>query len=189
MNLSELDEAARQAMLLRIREDPSCASALKRLQGEVLQIDIVGLAEYRLAFREGSVALDPGAQPSLRVAGAPKVMDAILEGRLDPLVAILTRRLKARIDPVRGPLLRQILCSGLGRTASDMGWDKVIGKLHFDPEPPAVPEAAAPAEAAAALPEAAEGDAGSGRGTGAARPGAAPEFTSDATSVEGSHGL
>lgn len=153
MNLSELDESARQLMLLRIREDQSCASAVQRMQGEVLQIIIVGLAEYRLAFRDGSVCLDPAAVPSLRVEGAPRVMDAILDGRLDPLAAILTRRLKARIDPLRGPLLRQVLCSGLGRTASDMGWDKVIGKLHFDPEPaPADPQA---------VPQATEGTHGS----------------------------
>jgi putative sterol carrier protein len=119
----------RQQMLLRIRTAPECKSALQRLAGEVLQIRITGLTEYRLAFRDGGVELDPEAEPTIFAEGSVEVIDAILAGKLDPLAAILTRRLKAKMDPVRGPLLRTILRAGIRGESHDMGWDRVIGKL------------------------------------------------------------
>ena len=129
MKIAGLNDERRREMLLRIRRDPVCQPALQKLQGEVLQIIITGTADYRLVFKDGSVELDPNAKPTIVAEATPDVMDAMLEGKLDPLAAILTRRLKAKIDPIRGPLLRTILRSGIGATSHDMGWEKVLGNL------------------------------------------------------------
>lgn len=128
MRLVELTEEARQEMLLRAQRAPDCQNALARLAGEVLEVRITGVAVYRLAFRDGGVAIDPDAVPTMTAEGSPEVIDAILQGALDPLAAILTRRLKASLDPLRGPLLRTVLRAGLGRESRDMGWDRVIGR-------------------------------------------------------------
>jgi hypothetical protein len=121
------DEGA-QAMLTRIREAPECRRALATLSGEVLEIRITGYRTYRLAFRNGGVELDPTSTPTIAAEASIEVADAIMEGRLDPLVAMLTRRLKAKIDPIRGPLLRTILRAGTAARPTDMGWERVIGR-------------------------------------------------------------
>lgn len=129
MRVAELTDETREQMLLRIRNTPECRPALEKLGGEVLEIRVTGHAVYRLAFRDGTVELDPNAEPTIAAEGAVDVIDSILQGRLDPLAAILTRKLKARIDPIRGPLLRTVLRAGLRSEAEDMGWDRVIGKV------------------------------------------------------------
>lgn len=129
MRLAELTEEARHEMLLRAQSAPECQHALAQLAGEVLEIRITGMAVYRLAFRDGTVQIDPGATPTMTAEGTPEVIEAILQGKLDPLAAILTRRLKAALDPLRGPLLRTVLRAGITRETRDMGWDRVIGKV------------------------------------------------------------
>jgi len=129
MKVATLSDEARQQMLLRVRSAPECKAALERLAGEVLELRITGLTSYKLAFRDSSVCLDPSATPTMVAEGSVEVIDAILSGKLDPLVAILTRRLKAKLDPARGPLFRTILRAGIKAEPDDMGWDRVIGKI------------------------------------------------------------
>jgi len=128
MNVISLTDEVRQQMLLRIRTAPECKPALEKLCGEVLQIRITGVADYRLAFRDGSVELDPNAEPTILAEGPVEVIDSILAGKLDPLAAIMTRKLKAKVDPLRGPLLRTVLRAGIRGDSHDMGWERVIGR-------------------------------------------------------------
>jgi hypothetical protein len=117
-----------QQVLRRIREAPDCRRALEKLSGDVLDIIVTGHSVYRLVFSDGDVHLDPSATATISVEGSAEVIDAIFCGTLDPLVAMLTRRLKTRIDPVRGPVLRSILRAGIGTSANDMSWERVIGR-------------------------------------------------------------
>src|SRR5262245_45374064 len=127
--VTALTDEIRQQMLLRVRAAPECKHALERLSGEVLEIRIIGHPVYRLAFRDGDVHLGPSAEPTIGAEGSVEVIDAILEGRLDPLAAMLMRKLKTKIDPLRGPLLRTILRASINETKSDMGWERVIGRV------------------------------------------------------------
>ena len=114
-------------LLVQIRSSPECAHALSALQGEVLQIIVSDLSmDLRLAFRNRSVEEDPAAVPTITVAGEEGVISRILSGELDPLVAGVTRRLKAKVDPVRGPLLRTIFRAGRRRASSDMNWARIF---------------------------------------------------------------
>lgn len=58
------------------------------------------------------------------------VLEDILCGRLDPLVAIVTRRVTTNIDPMIGPHFRSLLLAGQRRTESDMGWQTAF-KMKF----------------------------------------------------------
>lgn len=128
MKLALLTDEMREQMLLRARSAPECRAALEAMSGEVLELRILGHRTYRLAFRNGSIDLDPEAEPTIVTEAKPEVIDAILEGRLDPLHAMLLRRLKTTIDPRRGPLLRTILRASLGSTTGDMSWERALGK-------------------------------------------------------------
>lgn len=96
------------SILARIRDNSQCQPDLQKLQGEVLQFKITGAEEYRLAFRNGTVELDNEATPTFHFEGRPEVLSAIFSGQLTPLAAILTRRVKATLDPVRGPVIGRI---------------------------------------------------------------------------------
>jgi len=134
MKVATLSHEVRQQMLLRVRSAPECKAALEQLAGEVLEIRITGVTSYKLVFRDSNVYLDPSATPTIVAEGSVEVIDAMLSGQLDPLVAILTRRLKAKLDPARGPLLRTILRAGIKPEPNDMGWDRVIGKTLWEKE-------------------------------------------------------
>jgi putative sterol carrier protein len=101
----------------RIQENVECQSEVQKLQGEVLQFKITGVNEYSLAFRNGTVELDREAEPTFRFEGSPEVLSAIFSGQLTPLAAILTRRVKATLDPIRGPLIARIFSVALKQSA------------------------------------------------------------------------
>jgi putative sterol carrier protein len=125
------------SILTRIRENPECQPDIQKLQGEVLQFKITGEQEYRFAFRDGGVELDQTAAPTFHIEGQAEVMQSLFEGRLDPLAAILTRRLKITFDPVRGPLIRRIIAAGMGRNINDrddLALNKMLGFLPLQPK-------------------------------------------------------
>jgi putative sterol carrier protein len=101
------------SILTRIRDNVQCQSDIQKLQGEVLQFKITGAEEYRMAFRNGTVELDNEAAPTFRFEGRPEVLSAIFSGKLTPLAAIMTRRVKATLDPIRGPLIGRIFAAAL----------------------------------------------------------------------------
>jgi putative sterol carrier protein len=107
------------SILTRIQESTECQSDLEKLQGEVLQFKITDGEEYRLAFRDGTVELDNTATPTFHFEGKSDVLASIFEGKLSPLAAILTRRVKATMDPVRGPLIGRVISVGLRQKASE----------------------------------------------------------------------
>ena len=109
MNLSE----TMTSVLTQIRESSECRPDLEKLQGEVLMFKVTGGEEYRFAFRDGSVELDNTATPTFHFEGTSDVLASIFDGRLSPLAAILTRRVKATLDPVRGPVIGRIFSVGL----------------------------------------------------------------------------
>jgi len=107
------------SILTRIQESTECQSDLERLEGEVLQFKVTDGEEYRLAFREGTVQLDNTATPTFRFEGRSDVLASIFDGKLTPLAAILTRRVKATLDPVRGPAIGRVIAAGLRQKAGD----------------------------------------------------------------------
>ena len=122
-----INDRAKGELLMRIRASAECRHALASLQGEVLQIIITDVpSEFRMAFRGASVEEDPTASPTITVEGEQAVMSRILEGELDPLIAIVTRKLKAKADPVRGPLLRTIFRAGGQQRTGDMNWARLF---------------------------------------------------------------
>jgi putative sterol carrier protein len=106
------------SVLSRIRDNVQCQPEVQKLQGEVLQFKITGGEEYRLAFRNDTVELDNQAAPTFRFEGRPEVLSAIFSGQLTPLAAILTRRVKATLDPIRGPLIARIFSVALRQAPS-----------------------------------------------------------------------
>jgi putative sterol carrier protein len=109
MSLSETITSA----LTQIRESTECHSDLQKLDGEVLMFKVTGGEEYRIAFRDGTAELDNTAAPTFNFEGRAEVLASIFNGQLSPLAAILTRRVKATLDPVRGPVIARILAVGL----------------------------------------------------------------------------
>jgi putative sterol carrier protein len=107
------------SILTRIQESADCQSEIQKLQGEVLQFKVTGVEEYCLAFRKGTVELDNEATPTFRFEGTTDVLSAIFSGQLSPLAAILTRRVKATLDPVRGPLIARIFSVALRQTTKE----------------------------------------------------------------------
>jgi putative sterol carrier protein len=105
------------SILTLIQDSLECQSEVQKLQGEVLQFKVTGVEEYRLAFRKGTVELDNEATPTFRFEGSSEVLSAIFSGKLSPLAAILTRRVKATLDPVRGPLIARIFSVALKQSA------------------------------------------------------------------------
>ena len=101
------------SILARIRDNVQCQPDVQKLQGEVLQFKITGGAEYRLAFRNDTVDLDNEATPTFRFEGSPEVLSAIFSGQLTPLAAIMTRRVKATLDPIRGPVIGRLVFTAL----------------------------------------------------------------------------
>jgi putative sterol carrier protein len=106
-------------ILTRIQESTECQSDLEKLQGEVLLFKVTDGEEYRLAFRDGTVKLDNTATPTFHFEGRSDVLTSIFDGKLTPLAAILTRRVKATLDPVRGPAIGRVISVGLRPNTSD----------------------------------------------------------------------
>jgi putative sterol carrier protein len=105
--------------MTQIRESDECQSDLEKLQGEVLLFKVTGGEEYRFAFRDGTVELDDTATPTFRFEGSADVLASIFDGEVSPLAAILTRRVKATLDPVRGPMIARVFSVALRHRSGD----------------------------------------------------------------------
>jgi putative sterol carrier protein len=106
-------------ILTRIQESTECQPDLEKLDGEVLLFKVTDGEEYRLAFRDGTVELDNTATPTFNFEGSADVLASIFAGKLSPLAAILTRRVKATLDPVRGPVIGRVISVGLRQKTGD----------------------------------------------------------------------
>jgi putative sterol carrier protein len=107
------------SVLTQIRENAECQPDIEKLQGEVLLFKVTGGEEFRFAFRDGTVELDNTATHTFSFEGSEDVLASIFDGQLNPLAAILTRRVKATLDPVRGPVIARIFSVGLRRKTSN----------------------------------------------------------------------
>lgn len=107
------------SILTRIQESTECQPDLEKLHGEVLMFKVTDGEEYRFAFRDGRVELDNTATATFHFEGSADVLASIFDGTLSPLAAILTRRVKATLDPVRGPLIGRVIAVGMRHKTSD----------------------------------------------------------------------
>lgn len=107
------------SILTNIQESDECKPDLEKLQGEVLQFKVTGGEEYRFAFRNGTVELDNTATPTFNFEGNADVLASIFAGELSPLAAIMTRRVKATLDPFRGPVIGRVIATAMRHKSSN----------------------------------------------------------------------
>lgn len=62
-----------------------------------------------------------------------KVLEKILVGEMDPLTAIMTRKIQTNLTPLTGPSFRALLIAGQQRTESDMGWKRAFNLTFKKP--------------------------------------------------------
>jgi putative sterol carrier protein len=89
-------------------ENPDLADDIASLEGCVIHLKTKEGANYMITIREGKFLRASELEPTIWLESSEEVLLDIVEGKLDPLEAMNSRKLMAKTDAPRGRILRRI---------------------------------------------------------------------------------
>jgi putative sterol carrier protein len=98
-------------MEIKIKEfndNPDLVEDIASLEGCIILLKTVEGGNYMVEIKEGKFLRAADAKPTIQIESSEEVMLGIVEGKIDPLEAMNSRKLVAKTDAQRGRILRRI---------------------------------------------------------------------------------